>query len=62
MVNGKDQLDIMKAVPMEGTYNFVCVLKRTWMVSLLIVESGNGSTVEGTLATVKQLHLNCRNQ
>ena len=24
----------------------VCILKRTWMVSLLIVESGNGTTVE----------------
>ena len=45
-MNGKDQLDIMKVVLMKGTCKMCVHLKQTWMVSLLIVESGNGTTVE----------------
>ena len=46
MVNGKDQSNIMERVPMKGICKFMCVQKQTWMVSLLIVESGTETTVE----------------
>ena len=46
MVNGKDQSDIMERVPIKGICKCMCVQKQTWMVSLLIVESGTETTVK----------------
>ena len=47
LVNGKDQLDIMMAVPMKGTCKMCVRSEANLDGSLLIVESGNGTTVEG---------------
>ena len=45
-MNGRDWSDIIKTVPMKGSCKYMCVQKQTWMVLLLIVESGSESSVE----------------
>ena len=44
-MNRKDQLDIMKAVPMKGTCKMCVCSEANLVVSLLIVESSDGTTV-----------------
>ena len=45
-MNGKDKSDIIERVPMKGICICMCDQKQSWMVSLLIVESGTETTVK----------------